>query len=297
MILGIDEVGRGAWAGPLVVGAVVLNEDIEGLNDSKLLSAKKRDYLAKIIYSKASVGLGWVAAEEIDSIGLAEALKLATVRAVEGVKSPYHEIIIDGTVNFLDGTVKGGYVTNIKKADQLISAVSAASIVAKVARDNYMKEQHLIYPDYRFDLHVGYGTALHRKILSEIGSSSLHRKSYKPIQKLYSTKDTAGFEAEELVASFLKKSGHKLLDRNWKTKYCEIDIVSSKDERLYFTEVKYRKNDYAGDGLAAITPQKLKKMHLASRLYVSRLEQKDFCLAVASVSGSPMHVDVWLEID
>ena len=140
MILGIDEVGRGPWAGPLVVGAVVLGgATIEGLTDSKKLSKKRRDVLDIEIREKAAgFGLGWVPADEIDRIGLSQALKLATRIAVEQIKVPYNEIIIDGTVNFLAETGKGKYVTTMKKADLLVPSVSAASIIAKVARDNYM---------------------------------------------------------------------------------------------------------------------------------------------------------------
>jgi ribonuclease HII len=102
MILGIDEVGRGSWAGPLVVGAVVLGgEVIEGLTDSKKLSKKRREQLDIEIREKAKgIGLGWVDSTEIDEIGLSKSLCLATKRAVEQIKTPYSEIIIDGTVNF-----------------------------------------------------------------------------------------------------------------------------------------------------------------------------------------------------
>jgi len=187
VILGIDEVGRGPWAGPLVVGAVVLpdGEGIDGLSDSKKLSAKKRQQLDGIIREKAlGWGLGWVHAEEIDAIGLSAALKLATVRAVEAVKTPYHQIIIDGTINFLKETTKGRYVTTMAKADFLIPAVSAASIIAKVARDAYMETQDTQYPHYGFASHVGYGTAKHRQALELHGVTPLHRKSFAPIAKL-----------------------------------------------------------------------------------------------------------------
>src|SRR6478609_3044895 len=99
MILGIDEVGRGPWAGPLVVGAVVLGgQPIDGLTDSKKLTKKRREQLDVIIRDQAAgYGLGWVHANEIDELGLSECLKLATRRAVEQITSPYHEIIIDGT--------------------------------------------------------------------------------------------------------------------------------------------------------------------------------------------------------
>lgn len=185
MILGVDEVGRGPWAGPLVVGAVVLGGIvIEGLTDSKKLSKKRREVLDVEIREKAlGLGLGWVSAEQIDQIGLSAALKLATRQAVEQIKVSYYEIIIDGTVNFLSGTTKEKYVTCLKKADLLVPCVSAASIIAKVARDNYMAEQDEIYKSYNFANHVGYGTAQHRQAIELHGVTKLHRLSFAPLKK------------------------------------------------------------------------------------------------------------------
>jgi ribonuclease HII len=191
MILGIDEVGRGSWAGPLVVGAVVLgDETIEGLTDSKKLSKKRREQLDIEIRAKAKgIGLGWVEPAEIDQIGLSKALKLASKRAVEQIKTPYNEIIIDGTVNFLEGTNKEKYVTTIIQADLLVPSVSAASIVAKVARDNFMALQDDIYEGYEFKSHVGYGTSAHSKALDKNGITKLHRLSFAPIKKLVQKTD------------------------------------------------------------------------------------------------------------
>jgi ribonuclease HII len=186
MILGIDEVGRGPWAGPLVVGAVVLNgAAIEGLTDSKKLSKKQREVLSRqIADSSADIGLGWVFPEELDRIGLRNSLIEATQRAVSQITSPYHKIIIDGTINFLDGTDKGKHVTTLKKADLLIESVSAASIMAKVARDEYMYAQDAVYPEYGFASHVGYGTAGHRAAIKMYGVTPLHRLSFAPL-KMY----------------------------------------------------------------------------------------------------------------
>ena len=137
--------------------------EIEGLTDSKKLTKKRREALDVIIRQfAAGYGIGWVSAHEIDANGLSSALRLATKRAVEQITVPYHEIIIDGTINFLKDTTKAQYVTTLKKADLLIPSVSAASIIAKVARDRYMAEQDALYPEYKFGLHVGYGTAAHR---------------------------------------------------------------------------------------------------------------------------------------
>jgi ribonuclease HII len=303
MILGIDEVGRGPWAGPLVVGAVVLGGiEIEGLTDSKKLSKTRRDELDIIIRDKAAgYGLGWVSAEEIDEIGLSEALKLATIRAVEQVEAPYHEIMIDGTINFLKETSKGQYVTTLAKADLLIPSVSAASIIAKVARDNFMAEQDLVYPGYSFTSHVGYGTAVHQAAITELGVTPLHRRSFAPIAKLTGgvTTKQIGDSGEQAAESYLIEHGHTVLERNWKTRYCEIDIVSQKDDTVYFTEVKYRRNALQGGGLGAITPQKLKKMKFAAEFYttVNKLQTDSLKLAVISVTGTPPTVETFLEIE
>lgn len=309
MILGIDEVGRGPWAGPLVVGAVVLGDKpIDGLTDSKKLSAKRRQALADLINAEAlAVGLGWVWPEEIDDIGLGAALKLATVRAVEQIKVPYHEIIIDGTVNFLADTGKGRFVTTLKKADLLISSVSAASIIAKVARDGYMKQAGESHPGYGFDKHVGYGTLQHRQAIKSLGVTPLHRLSFAPLRQYKPsvkaeaerlTTKQLGNAGEDVAAAYLESAGHEILERNFKTKQCEIDIISKLADKLYFTEVKYRRQDKWGDGLAAITPSKLKQMTFAARVYAAkrRGDSVDLQLAAVAVAGQPPRVIDFVEI-
>lgn len=317
MILGIDEVGRGPWAGPLVVGAVVLGDTpIDGLTDSKKLSKKRRTELDILIRQHASgYGLGWVHADELDEIGLSAALAMATRRAVEAVRAPYHEIIIDGTINLLAGTRKGDYVTTLKKADLLIPSVSAASIIAKVARDAYMYEQDDAYPEYKFASHVGYGTAAHRAAIETYGVTPLHRLSFAPlasyakldvklqpvpnVDSIASTSKSIGDAAEGEAAQHLIKHGHTIVERNWKTKYCEIDIVSVQNDTVYFTEVKYRRQAEQGGGVAAITPTKLHKMLLAAKMYAhaAKLRDTNMRLAVISVTGQPPQVETYLEIE
>jgi ribonuclease HII len=179
--MGIDEVGRGCWAGPLVAGAVILHEDVPGLNDSKKLSKKRRDELDLLIRENASVGLGWVTPVEVDELGLTEAVRMAMQRAVDELAVQYDEVIIDGNYNYLPHLAGSRAVI---KADGTIPAVSAASIVAKVARDTYMEQLEEKYLPWQFDRHVGYGTALHIEALKAHGISDIHRISYKPI-KLY----------------------------------------------------------------------------------------------------------------
>lgn len=313
MILGIDEVGRGPWAGPLVVGAVVLGGvQIEGLTDSKKLTKKRREVLYDEIYARASgVGLGWVTAAEIDEIGLGPALRLATKRAVREVSVSFHEVIIDGTINLLSGTPLEGHVTTLPKADLLVPSVSAASIVAKVARDRYMEEQDEVYVGYSFGSHVGYGTAAHRDAIERLGVTPLHRLSFAPLRK-YATTDLQvapkrtitdattkqiGAAAESAAAAYLERNGHEIIARNWRTKYCEIDIVSTKAGTVYFTEVKYRKQPQQGGGLAAITPKKLAQMRYAADFYAHthKLVDVPLLMSAMALTGSPAVVEEYIE--
>lgn len=178
--LGIDEVGRGCWAGPLVAAALVLTADIPGLNDSKKLSKKRRIELDSVIRENAVVGLGWVTPKEVDKLGLTEAVRHAMQRAIDELSiNEYDEIIIDGNYNYLPELKNSRAVI---KADGSIPAVSAASIVAKVARDTYMEQLEEKYSPWQFASHVGYGTAAHIAALKEFGVSDVHRLSYKPIK-------------------------------------------------------------------------------------------------------------------
>ena len=327
MILGIDEVGRGAWAGPLVVGACVLNgAKIKGLTDSKALSKKQREKLsAEISKSSAIIGLGWVSNDELDEIGLSAALKLATRRAVKEVQIKckkqnikFNEIIIDGTVNFLAGTPLEKYASTLKKADLLISSVSAAAICAKVARDNFMAElsKKPELTPFCFENHAGYGTSKHRAALSEFGVSKIHRKSFKPIAEFLEnsqnknmntfnvkkaekiTTKELGDKAEDFVAEFLKQEKHEILARNWRTKFCEIDIISKYGENYYFTEVKFRKNNDFGGGEAAISKNKVDQMRFAAEFfaYKNNIKNSEMRLAAAIVEGENFKKFDWFEI-
>lgn len=178
MIIGVDEVGRGAWAGPLVVGAVLLGEPVEGLKDSKLLSKNQREKLAVLLNEKASfVGLGWVSASEVDDLGLTKATSLACGRALKGAPM-CEKILIDGKINYLPNVDVAECIID---GDASVPAISAASIVAKVARDEFMAKQDQLYPGYGFASNVGYGTKSHREAIQAKGLTPIHRWSYKPI--------------------------------------------------------------------------------------------------------------------
>jgi ribonuclease HII len=180
IVVGIDEVGRGCWAGPLVVGAVILAKPIKGLKDSKKLSKLQREKLAAEIELRApAFGLGWVTPAEIDKLGLTAAVRLAMQRALGQITISYDEIIIDGNYNFLADSPKARALI---KADATELAVCAASIIAKVARDKFMCQQAAKFPGYGFEKHVGYGTRWHQAMLKELGVCDLHRLSYKPMK-------------------------------------------------------------------------------------------------------------------
>lgn len=305
MIVGIDEVGRGAWAGPLVVGAVLLGGvEIDGLTDSKLLSKQRRGMLdLEIRRSAKAIGIGWVSAPHVDELGLTAALKLASRRAMSHIRHDYKEIIIDGTQAFIDDP----RVTMMKKADLLVPSVSAASIVAKVARDNYMKHLSKIFPGYKFGSHVGYGTAAHRDAVHAHGLTPLHRRSwmssrvFEPEVAARSqaiTTKQIGDVAESETVRHLQTLGHEIVARNWRTRYCEIDIVSKYDDTVYFTEVKYRKTARHGDGIEAITAKKQQQMAFAAELYAvkNKLQDINLRLAAAYVAGRPPVLQEFLEL-
>ena len=152
------------------------------LGDSKLLNKKQREAAdAGIRQIALSIGLGWVDAATIDRVGITTAVKWAMERALEQIMGGYDEVIIDGDHNFLSDHPK---TRALIKADASVPAASAASIIAKVARDNYMADIIHKYPHYGFERHVGYGTALHLEKLKLHGVSELHRRSFKPIKSL-----------------------------------------------------------------------------------------------------------------
>lgn len=184
-LVGIDEVGRGCWAGPLlVVAARATGELPEGLKDSKLLSKKQREEMFKILSLCCLFGEGWVKAAEIDRNGLAHALRIGARRALANLFAETNdEIIIDGKINYLPIRFTGGRA--VVGADNLVPIVSAASVYAKVVRDSYMAELGRKYPKYKFEKNAGYGTKAHVLALKEHGAVKyVHRASYAPIAEL-----------------------------------------------------------------------------------------------------------------
>jgi len=182
ILAGVDEVGRGPLAGPVVSAAVILgpNHGIVGLTDSKKLTAKKRAVLSEEIKEKAVCwALGRAEVEEIDEINILQASLLSMTRAVEGLSQTPDKVMVDGNkLPKLDVPAEA-----IIKGDLLIEEISAASIIAKVSRDNEMAEYAERYPHYGFERHMGYPTAYHLAAIREHGICDIHRRSYAPVQK------------------------------------------------------------------------------------------------------------------
>lgn len=188
LIAGVDEVGRGPLVGAVVTAAVILdpNNPIEGLADSKKLSEKKRLVLAEEIKAKALCwSLGRAEPEEIDELNILHATMLAMQRAVDGLSIQPDFVLVDGNRVPTSLTIPAQAVV---KGDSLVKEISAASILAKVARDQEMDELDQQFPKYGFAKHKGYPTKLHFEKLTELGATQYHRKSFAPVAKALNLK-------------------------------------------------------------------------------------------------------------
>lgn len=183
LIAGVDEAGRGPWAGPVIAAAVILNPEkpIKGVADSKKLSAKKRDVLFDVIQSEAiAYAIGRADVDEIDQLNILQASLLAMQRAVD-------ELSIKPTAALIDGNRCPQLCcpsTAIIKGDDSVPAIGAASILAKVSRDREMLIYDKKYPGYGFAQHKGYGTKKHLMALQRLGVTDIHRKSFAPVRNL-----------------------------------------------------------------------------------------------------------------
>ena len=178
VLAGVDEAGRGPLAGDVFAAAVVLPEGliIEGLNDSKKISPKKRDMLFDVIKEKAlSYSVATASVAEIEETDILSANFMAMKRAVEALSVKADLVLVDGNLK-----IRNLETENIPviKGDALSMSISVASILAKVSRDRYMEEMAKLYPEYQFEKHKGYGTALHTSLIKEFGPSPIHRLSF-----------------------------------------------------------------------------------------------------------------------
>jgi len=252
IIAGVDEVGRGPLAGPVVAAAVVLSENhsIVGLRDSKKLSKNKREELSKKIYKHANgIGIGIVDVKTIDKINIREATFKAMELAVNNLPIKPNLLLVDGH------PLPNQVIPNkgIVGGDDLIDSIKAASIVAKVYRDSLMEKYSRIFPEYGFEKHNGYGTSYHMEALDNHRATPIHRRSFKPVKKRLPTfkwlseNNKIEWMGEKLSALYMVDKGLEILELNRDCQpYGKISMIAKDNQTLVFIIVHtfYRDRDY-----------------------------------------------------
>ena len=243
-IAGIDEAGRGPLAGPVVSAAVVLPSDVDlpEVNDSKKISEKKRERLYNEINDVAlAVGIGVVHEEEIDKNNILQATFHAMRKSIGQLPVKPDILLVDGN----KADIKHFEQESIIDGDQKSLSIAAASIIAKVFRDRMMRQYDIIFPEYGFAKHKGYGTKQHMEVITERKALPIHRKSFNPIPyhlptfAYYMRNHLLEKLGEQLTACNLIRNGHVILETNYSVpKIGEIDIISRDEDLLVFTEVK-----------------------------------------------------------
>jgi ribonuclease HII len=248
-ILGIDEVGRGCLAGPVVAAGVIFSREhwfsdeewIVHIDDSKKVKPDKREELFDVIHLKATaVDISFSFPEEIDRINILQATFKAAREVIDKIQAklsqPFDLILMDGSHKISQVSHRQHPVVD---GDRISKSIAAASIVAKVARDRWMKEAAPKYPGYGFDQHKGYGTKDHLAALKKFGACDLHRRSF--LKKFEAIEH--GRKAEEDAVDFLKENGFQIVEKNWKASGGEIDVVAKKNRELHFFEVRFRSKE------------------------------------------------------
>ena len=177
MIAGVDEVGRGCLAGPVVAASVILKNQIQGITDSKKLSQKRREQLSFEIMKKSIFAIGIATNQEIDEMNILQASLLAMRRSLENLDIKPKKVLVDG-MHIFKTSIE---IEPIVGGDNLIPSISAASIIAKVYRDKLMTDYSKEFPNFGFQKHKGYPTTLHREMLRKYGSTRIHRKTFRGV--------------------------------------------------------------------------------------------------------------------
>ncbi len=276
-VVGIDEAGRGPLAGPVVAAAVVFPPNVAILpeiNDSKQLSARKREIIFDQIYATArAVGIGIVEPEEIDRINILQATYKAMRQAVGRLKLKPGHLLIDGRA--LPDKIYPQ--TAIVGGDRTSYSIAAASIIAKVYRDRLMREYDSVFPGYGFAKHKGYGTAAHLKAIANLKPCPIHRRSFAGVKEhivdLDQVQNTRylGKYGEDLAALYLYRKGYQILQRNFHLgSYGELDIIARHDDCLCFVEVKTQRHKIFGTPESWVDENKIKQLYLIAEGYLSQ---------------------------
>ncbi len=293
-IAGVDEAGRGALAGPVVAAAVVLpigitDEVVDSIDDSKRLTAKQREETYKsVVEVSASFGVGVVQADRIDDIGIVPATKLAMREAIKANRADVDFLLIDAVERI--GIARPS--RSIIRGDSQSVSIAAASIVAKVTRDRIMTgEMDARFPRYGFAKHKGYGTAEHMEALNEFGPSPIHRQTFKPVAQAiadaswgalgttmaeniagrasFNLSEGLGRSGEDAAVNHIRSLGYRILERNFKTRAGEIDIIARDGDALVFLEVKSRASATMGSVRESVTTGKLRTIEKAAIAYLA----------------------------
>ena len=294
IIAGVDEAGRGPLAGPVVAAAVILpnSYNLEGLDDSKKVTPKKRSQLfVEIQHQATAIGVGVVAAVEIDKTNILQATRKAMKMALGRLKPRPDQAVIDGYALPTQIIPNKGVI----KGDQTVDVIKAASIIAKVTRDNMMEQYDIIFPVYGFKKHKGYGTREHMDKLRLNKACAIHRKSFKPVAAAMPTlswlrkEGKIGQWGEQVAAVYLIERGYEILTMNVHcAPYGEIDIIAEKDGIIIFVEVKTYSKKQLGTPAQKIDQNKLKKLEAAINKYTVDMQvEKDISLDVICVYLQP----------
>ena len=275
-VAGIDEAGRGPLAGPVVAAAVVFDpqtEMINGINDSKKLTAKKREGLYDVIIETArAVGIGIVKPEDIDRLNILQATHKAMRQAIGRLRLKVDHILVDGR-GLPDKIVPQ---TAIIGGDQVCYSISAASIIAKVYRDRIMHEYENVFPGYDFAKHKGYGTKIHLDAIRKLKPCPIHRMTFKGVKEnivdIQNVNNTRylGKYGEDIAAYYLYQKGFSIIQRNFHAgAYGEIDIIARKDNVLNFVEVKTQRHNIFGVPESWVDERKMEQLGLIADAWLS----------------------------
>lgn len=273
LLCGVDEAGRGPLAGDVYAAAVILPSDchIEGLNDSKKLNEKKRAVLYDIIIKESvSYCIATASVEEIERDNILNAALLAMKRAVDGLSIKPQLALVDGNRN----PKLSVHSRLVVKGDATSACIAAASILAKVARDRYMEDIARQYPQYMFEKHKGYGTALHYEMIDKHGISPIHRASFlknyeqKHGAQAQEHKKQAGKLGESAVCEWLENAGYRILFKNYSCEWGELDIIAVDEKYIAFVEVKTRKPNGYGTPREAVSTAKQKRVMKTAQAFL-----------------------------
>jgi ribonuclease HII len=300
VLAGVDEVGRGAWAGPVVACAAILplnslEDALLGIRDSKQLTAQRRQQFFDLLDSLAvGIGVGLVSSSGIDQLGIAPATRLAMRRAVDDLSVAPEYLLVDGFPLSHRGLPQKAIVGG----DAKCASIAAASVVAKVVRDDFMATLDGVYLGYGFGRHKGYGTEEHRDALSRKGPCAIHRQSYSPIRILLEQQPTPSRETgavsgtagvgrlgEKLAAEHLDRKGYVVCEMNYRCGAGEMDVVALDGKCLVFVEVRTRRSGKYGTPEESITASKKQKLVEVAQTFLQEhgSPEMDWRIDVASV--------------